>query len=320
MEKVRLGIIGLGAMGRDMLEAAKDHPDVSVTVCCDTDPVRGGVPARFTTIAEEVLLAEDVDGVYIATPPNTHAGFALAAFHAGKAVLCEKPLAIKVAEGKRMAEAARTSGLVNAIHFPLCDRLAVVTLEQALHRGELGRLRGVDMRLLFPQWPRPFQQHAAWLLSQSEGGYLREVFTHFVYLTHRLVGPVSLKTMSVDYVNQTTSEYRAHGVFGAGDVDLTLMSHAAVAAPETYEWTLYGEAASYRLLAWRDLQRSVAGGPWKTLELPGEQGSERTRLTHFASAVRGRPHALPDFATGLAVQGVVESCHSLAGATAPGEG
>ncbi len=306
-------------MGRAMLEAAKDHPDVSVTVCCDSDAARGDGLGRFTTTAEDVLLAKDVDGVYIATPPNTHAAFALAAFHAGKAVLCEKPLATKIAEGKRMVEAARSTGLVNAIHFPLCDRLAVVTLEQALRRGELGRLRGVEMRFLFPQWPRPFQQHAAWLSSRSEGGYLREVFTHFVYLTQRLVGPVSLKTLNVDYADHATSEYRAYGVFAAGDVDMTFMSHAAVAAPETYEWALYGETASYRLLAWRDLQRSIAGGPWETLALPGEQGSERTRLTHFASAVHGQPHALPDFAIGLSAQVVVESCHGLAGAAAPGE-
>jgi predicted dehydrogenase len=303
-------------MGRTMLEAAKDHPDVIVTRCWDTDPARGDVSVRFATNADELLLAEDVDGVYIATPPNTHAAFALAAFRAGKAVLCEKPLATSIVDGERMVEAARTTGLVNAIHFPLCDRLAVLTLEQALCRGELGRLRGVEMRLLFPEWPRPFQQHAAWLSSRSEGGYLREVLTHFLYLTQRLVGPVSLKTMSVEYGNHTASEYCAQGLFRAGDVEMTFMSHAAVAAPETYEWTLYAESASYRLLAWRELQRSIQGGPWQTVALYGEHGSERTRLTQFARAARGWPHALPDFASGLAIQRVVESCHRLVGAAA----
>lgn len=317
MNKVRIGVIGLGAMGQAMLAAAKDHPDVAVTLACDTDPLLAGrielsdhPLLRLTGVAAEVWTAKDVDAVYIATPPATHAAFAIAALDAGKAVLCEKPLATRSDEGGQMVAAAQRTGLVNAIHFPLCDRKAVQYLEQAIERGELGSLRSVELRLFFPTWPRQFQRHAAWLSGRAEGGYLREVFSHYVYLTQRLVGLMTIETIDIDYTGPNSSEQSVYGAFHAGAADMTLVSHAGLGGPETYEWSLYGEKEAYRLLAWRHLQRSSGGGPWQDVALPGEQGSERTRLTRFADEVRGLTRTLPDFAVGLAVQDVVERCHS----------
>ncbi len=319
MNKIRIGVIGLGAMGRAMLAAAKDHPDAAVTLACDPDPVsRGRIESsdhpllRLTSIAAEVWTAKEIDAVYIATPPATHAAFAIAALDAGKAVLCEKPLATHSDDGAKMVAAARRSGLVNAIHFPLCDRKAVRFLEQAIERGELGSLRNIEMRLFFPAWPREFQQHAVWLSGRAEGGYLREVFSHYVYLTQRLVGPMTIESIDIDYTGPSSSECRAYGSFRAGAADMTLVSHAGLGGPETYEWSLYGEKEAYRLVAWRHLQRSRGGEAWQDVALPGEQGSERTRLTQFAHEVRGSTRTLPDFAVGLAVQKVVERCHDQA--------
>lgn len=103
-------------MGQAMRAAAKDHPDVEVAVGCDSDPSRAG---RTTGVPSDAWSTKGVDGVYIATPPATHAAFAIAALGAGKAVLCEKPLAARGDEGARMVAAAKRSGLANAIHFPL---------------------------------------------------------------------------------------------------------------------------------------------------------------------------------------------------------
>lgn len=187
-------------------------------------------------------------------------------------------------------------------------------LERAVVRGELGNLRAVEMNLRFPAWPREFQKHAAWLSGRAEGGYLREVFSHYVYLTQRLVGPMTIKSIDVDYAGPRLSERSAYGRFRAGKAGMTLVSHAGLGGPETYEWTLYGEKEAYRLVSWRRLLRSVGGGEWREVELTGEQGSERSRLTQFANAVRGKPHLLPDFSTGLAVQTVIERCHASASA------
>lgn len=117
-DRVRLGIVGLGSMGREFVDAARDHPDVVVVACADTDPrrldaVRASGEAIVTdTDALRVVNAGDVDAVIVATPPDSHSSIVLGALEAGKAVLCEKPLASRIEDGARMVEAARASGLV----------------------------------------------------------------------------------------------------------------------------------------------------------------------------------------------------------------
>ena len=68
-----------------------------------------GVPHSCATEAE--LLAQDVQAVYIATPPNVHCRQTVQAAQAGKHVLCEKPLAVTTAEVDAMADAARKAGV-----------------------------------------------------------------------------------------------------------------------------------------------------------------------------------------------------------------
>ena len=58
--------------------------------------------------------------------------------------------------------------------------------------GSLGGIVAADVRLHFARWPRDWQAGAAWLAERQEGGYVREVFSHFAYLIQRLLGPAFL--------------------------------------------------------------------------------------------------------------------------------
>jgi hypothetical protein len=92
-------------------------------------------------------------------------------------------------------------------------------------------------------------------------------------------------------------------------VPVQLSGIVGAAGPETYEWVLRGSKQSYRLSAWRDL--FVAdGNDWRPVELTGELGSEATRLTLFAQAVRG-DHSpdLAGFAAAERVRRIVEAFH-----------
>lgn len=166
-QPIRLGIVGLGAMGTEMLAVAATHPEFTVVRAFDVDPAaEERVQANHPTVSfarevAEVVAAYDVDAVYVATPPAFHAEQVIAAMHAGKAVFCEKPLAIDLADGRRMAAAAARYGVAAAVNFALSDRDGVLEVERRL--AEAGELRGIDIRLHFPRWPREFQAHAAWL-------------------------------------------------------------------------------------------------------------------------------------------------------------
>ncbi len=314
---VRLGVAGLGVMGSRTLADAVDHPDYEVVLAADTDPAAAarlaGTHPGIRCADPAALVTDDaVDAVYIATPPASHAGLAVAALRAGKGVFCEKPLAVTVEDGRRMLAAAEESGLANAVNFPLADTPATLHIERALRSGEAGEVRGVDVALTFPEWPRAWQASAAWVGERAEGGFVREVFSHFAYLTDRLAGPLRTGHAGLSHAaGPTASETGAHARLSAGDVPVHVTGRAGVAAPETYSWTLWGTKRSYRLLAWRDLYVSD-GGDWTPVPTTDPDAAPRggTRLTSFARAVRGEPFAdLADFASALRVQEAVESFH-----------
>jgi 1,5-anhydro-D-fructose reductase (1,5-anhydro-D-mannitol-forming) len=312
--RLALGVIGLGAMGREVLDVAAAHPDVSVAVCADLDAAavaraRQAHPSiECTTAVADVLDAAAVDAVYIATPPASHAGYALAAIDSGKAVLCEEPLAVALADGERMVAAALRAGIANAVNFALADRHAVLEVERALRAGEVGDVRGVEIRMTFPIWPREFQAGAQWLAEREQGGLVREVLSHFIYLTDRMLGPVTPVFTRLEGAPDR-SEQAAFGLLQAGGNSVCVSGRVGAAMPESYEWLLHGTKRSYCLRDWGTLLSSD-GGAWGELTLRGERGSEATRLSAFARAVRGRPEPhLPDFAAGLRVQRVIEAFH-----------
>jgi predicted dehydrogenase len=297
-ERIRLGIIGLGVMGTELWQVAAGHPDFEVVLAAD--PYKGD-----RRDPGEIIGHEGIDAVYIASPPATHAAYAIAAMRAGKAVFCEKPLAVNVDDGMEMVAVAEETGVVNALNFVMSDRSAARAVAHDLAAERAGDVVGVDMRFVFPEWPRPFQREARWVDGLEQGGFLREVVSHYVFLTDRLLGPLEMVDGEVDF--GSGSERQASAMLRAGRVPVGLSGQVA-AGPETYEWTLYGSERSYRITDWGRLQVGDADG-WHTVELPGPRGSEETRLTEFARAVRGRPSTLADFAAGLRVQRIVEGLH-----------
>ncbi|WP_086829057.1 Gfo/Idh/MocA family protein [Allokutzneria sp. NRRL B-24872] len=303
---VRLGIIGLGAMGTRVLGIATQHPDFEVRLVSDPNRSASDFPGlRFSTDGADVTGAEDVDAVYIATPPALHERYSLAALASGKAVFCEKPLAVDLAEGQRMAAAASRAGLATAVNFALSDQASVAEIE----RADVGEVLGVDITLRFPQWPRPFQADARWLDEREQGGFVREVLSHFVYLTDRILGPLRVEVAGVDYAPEA-SEVAAHGLLRAGEVPVHVSGRTGMAGAERYEWILWGSRRSFLLRDWSELFVSE-GGDWQPVPLSG--GSQAERLSLFAKAVRGADAGagLADFAAALRVQEVVEAFHGV---------
>ena len=314
---INLGIIGLGVMGFEMLSVAAEHPDFNVLLCADIDSesvsrAKGNYPQiQFTTSPSDVIDSKEIEAIYIATPPIFHADYAIQAMRRSKAVFCEKPLAISISDGETMVGVAKQTNVANALNFALADRHAALEIERALKAGGVGDVRGVEVRLLFPKWPRDFQAAADWLAGRQQGGFIREVFSHFVYLTDRLLGPLTLNSAYMEFPaeNTTGSETFAYGLLNAGDVPISIIGQTGVAVPETYEWYLYGTRRSYCLRNWGELLVSN-GEDWSSVALDGERGSERTRLTAFARAIRReRRDELPDFAAGLRVLRIIEAFH-----------
>lgn len=315
---VRLGVIGLGAMGRTVLAEAVAHPAYSVRHVADVDAAALARVAtehpdlRVSTDPRTVLADEQLTAVYLATPPATHAELAVAALSRGLAVLCEKPLAVDLGDGRRMAEAAAGAPVPAAVNFSLSDRAAVLRVERAVRAGQVGELVAVDLRCSFPEWPRAFQRDAGWLAEPAQGGFVREVLSHFLYLTDRVVGRLAVDHAALSFGDGPRyAETSAGALLHAGSVPVRVGAQVA-AGPETYEWVLWGSRRSFRLTAWTELETSD-GGPWRPVRLTGEAGSLSSRLSRFAELVAtGERRDLASFADALRVQEAVEAVHHLA--------
>ena len=141
---MRVGIIGAGGIARYAhIRGFQAQEDAEVAALCDVKQDRlkqvaeeYQIPKTFTDWQD--LLQEDLDAVTICLPNYLHSEVVVAAVEAGKNVLCEKPLAINAAEGKRMVEAARRAGKKLMVGFSRRFRQESQILKGFIDRGELG--------------------------------------------------------------------------------------------------------------------------------------------------------------------------------------
>src|SRR5437868_9569953 len=115
-DRIRLGFIGLGNRGDQVLDAFLPHKDAEIVALCDLyQPYLdfaakkvGANPQQFRDY-RKLLERPDLDAVVICTPDHWHALMTVHACQAKKDVYVEKPLSVCVAEGRKMVEAARAN-------------------------------------------------------------------------------------------------------------------------------------------------------------------------------------------------------------------
>ena len=150
---LRIGMIGYGFMGR---AHSNGYKRVSDFFDLDYTPVLQAVTARDTAKAQvfadrwgykrvesdwrKLVAADDIDAIDICTPNNLHAEIAIEAAKHGKAILCEKPLAMDVAEGERMLAAIEKAGVPNMVWYNYRRIPAVTFAKQIIDSGKLGRI------------------------------------------------------------------------------------------------------------------------------------------------------------------------------------
>ena len=171
---IRWGILGCGDVtevksGPALRKAARS----TVVSCMRRDAAkaadyaeRHGIP-RSTGDADALIGDAEVDAVYVATPPDSHAEYAVRALQAGKHVLVEKPMALTVAECDRMIEAAEASGRSLSVAFYRRALPRFEALRAICHDGTIGTPRAVAVRHLLRADDPP---DVGWKLDPSVGG------------------------------------------------------------------------------------------------------------------------------------------------------
>ena len=144
-----------------------------------------GVDAA-TTDLDRVLADPAVDAVYISTTNEKHMPQALAAIAAGKHVLCEKPLAMSVADAARMVRAAERAGLVFATNHHLRNAGTHLAMRQAVVDGRLGRV--LSVRVMHAVMLPPHLQ--GWRITDKAagGGVIPDITVHDADTVRFLLG------------------------------------------------------------------------------------------------------------------------------------
>jgi predicted dehydrogenase len=311
-----IGIIGLGTIGQRMLSNTAGNDEFRVTIGWDPDDSVCAEAAEAwpgLVIAEDagaVIENSDADVVYIACPPVHHKGYVDDCLRAGKAFLCEKPLAVDLDEAAGMAAAVKTAGATAAVNFVHASSAAVDALAQALASGRTGTPLRIDLRIHFARWPRDWQLRADWLRYREQGGFVREVVSHFVFLTQRLLGELELIDSSVGYPDDAElCETHAMALLDAGGIPVTVAATAGGVGPDLVEYTLWGDRRSYRISDWFDLFDSD-GGAWQPV-LPeiadARAAAMQHQLANLARLLSGSDHTMASFDEALAVQQLVET-------------
>ena len=201
-KKLGWGFIGASDIAKTrMLEAINSQPDSSVTAVMSSSPERArryaaenGIPRAYSSI-DDLLADPSVDVVYISTTNDRHKGEVLAAAKAGKHTLCEKPLALHLADAREMVEACRKAGVVIGTNHHLRNAVTHRTMRKLVAEGAIGK--PLAARVFHAVYLPPRLQ--GWRLEKPEagGGVVLDITVHDADTLHFVLGDDAAKVTAV---------------------------------------------------------------------------------------------------------------------------
>jgi len=160
-DRVRLGFIGVGNRGDQVLDGFLKHPDAEVVAICDIyQPYvdfaarkAGGQPRQFKDY-RKLLDTKDLDAVVINTPDHWHALQMIHACEAGKDVYVEKPVSLVVNEGRAMVNAARRFERVVQVGLQRRSSPFIREAADLVRNGTIGKVTVVRSFHIQNEWPK----------------------------------------------------------------------------------------------------------------------------------------------------------------------
>lgn len=191
MEKLKVGIIGVGSISNEHIQAYLKNDKVDLKAFCDVDEnqlkkmgKQYGVSDLYLSM-EEMLQNADIDAVSVCTWNSAHAPCTIAALDAGKHVLCEKPMATNQVDAKKMVEAAERNNKLLMIGFVRRFGNDTKVLQDFIKSDFFG-----EMYYSKAQFLRRHGNPGGWFgeEARSGGGPLIDLGVHVIDLVHYLMG------------------------------------------------------------------------------------------------------------------------------------
>lgn len=256
--RIRIAAVGLGWVAQNRhLPAIRRNPAFALTGLVDrhvgraeTLAQRLGCPLHAETDdLSNVDWLDEVDAVSIGAPPANHAALVCAALDRGKHVLTEKPFALSLPDGEKMAAAARKAEKSLAIVHNFQFSRAARKLDADLAAGSLGPLT----RIAAVQWGNPARRLPVWHEDLPLGLFFDES-PHFFYLLRKWGGALSLqKAHQVSSHKGKNTPALVHLLYkGATDLPITIDCHFESAVSE-WHIAVMGEKSVGLVDVFRDI-------------------------------------------------------------------
>jgi len=151
VSKIKIAVFGAGAWGRNIVRTLAELGHLAAVCDPSTDCLEAARKlvgekardARWTSRAEEILNDQEIAGVMVATPAETHYTVGKKVLAAGKDLFVEKPLTVDLKEGEKLVKAADSAERLLMVGHLLEYHPAIIKLHQLIQEGELGEIRYV---------------------------------------------------------------------------------------------------------------------------------------------------------------------------------
>lgn len=312
-KKIRIGIIGCGQMGEWHWDAYRKNPNTECVAFSDTDRSRAErftskTPGNIYTDYRQMIKQEKLDGVSICTLPSTHHPIVMDLLNAGIHVLCEKPLAMTLAEAQAMTQKANEKNLhlLAAFKFRFFDE--VQEAKKILDKGSLGKI--LNFRVMVGGQA---DMKGTWFADKalSGGGVIMDNGPHAFDLLRYLAGDVEhvqaqvshAQNLSVEDTAQVACRLKAGG---CGTVDISW----TVPTPSKTYCEIYGEEGTLLLDFTGLTYKFKTWDEYKTI--PNKASNKEAfnrQIDHFVNAVGGAAISVVNNQDGLKTQELIDSAY-----------
>jgi scyllo-inositol 2-dehydrogenase (NADP+) len=245
---VKVGIAGLGRSGWGIhARILRTVPDLfKIVAVFDADPKRleeanKDFGCKTYSDFKSLIADKDVELTVVAMPSHLHAPCSIEALQAGKAVVCEKPMATNTADADKMIAAARKAGKFFTIFQNYRYNAHYMKLKEVIESGKLGRI--VEIKISVHGFGRRWDWQT---LQEFGGGSLNNTGPHFMDMALQLMGDKDPKVFCHLERAQTLGDADDHVkimLVGENGVVADIEISNAVALPDAY-CTVYGNRGS----------------------------------------------------------------------------
>lgn len=217
MKTINWGIIGVG----DVTEVKSgpafnkvENSKIYMVMRRDPDKLkdyarRHKIP-KYTNNADELINSPEIDAVYIATPPSSHAEYTIKAAQAKKHVYVEKPMATSHAECRKMIEVCEANGVKLFVAYYRRELDYFKKIKQLIEEKTIGDIKFVDIKLLWPPNNDDYsKENLPWRVNPeiAGAGYFYDLASHQFDFLDFVLGPIkSAKGHSLNQLNLYPAE------------------------------------------------------------------------------------------------------------------